>query len=76
MASASIMTEVMANKPVSEAQALLREVLEGLSTPGAAGGYAASEERLALAETVQRFPARLGCASLPWETLGRALTRG
>ena len=75
MASASMMTEMVAGKAVPHARAVLREMLELLNAADAAASDGMSEERLALVDTVRRFPARLGCATLPWTTLGRALKK-
>ena len=75
MASASIMTQMVAGRRLSEAHAVLRQVIELLHAPAAAAYGDLDEERLALIETVQRFPARVGCATLAWTTLDRALKR-
>jgi nitrogen fixation NifU-like protein len=58
---------------VEAAVALVREIVDMLNGPGDADSHATSAERLALLDTVRRFPARLKCAMLPWLTLRAAL---
>jgi nitrogen fixation NifU-like protein len=73
MASASMMTEMLKGKPVADAREAVREMLAILEDRAseATGPYA--DERLALLETVRRFPTRTQCAALPWATVERAL---
>lgn len=76
MASASIMTEMLQGTSVADARRSVREMLAMLEqgAPEACGPYA--DERLALFDTVRRFPSRVQCASLPWSTAERALGGG
>jgi nitrogen fixation NifU-like protein len=73
MASASIMTESMRGKCTADARALLAEfvgMLNGVASPPP--GSTDSPQRAILA-TVQEFPVRTRCATLPWVTLEAAL---
>jgi nitrogen fixation NifU-like protein len=72
MASASVMTEMVKGGTVMEASRLLREMMTMLQGAGDASG-AKTPERLALLDTIRRFPARTRCALLPWATLEAAL---
>jgi nitrogen fixation NifU-like protein len=74
-ASASIMTESVKGKPVTEAEALFDRFHE-LVTRGP--GEAASDaglDKLAVFSGVSEFPMRVKCATLSWHTL-RAALRG
>ena len=73
MASASLMTEMVNGSGVADASSLIRDIVGMLNAAGEAGGEGMSPERLALLDTVRRFPARLKCAMLPWVTLQAAL---
>jgi nitrogen fixation NifU-like protein len=73
MASASFMTEMVKGSGVEAASALVREIVDMLNGAGDAESHATSPERLALLDTVRRFPARVKCAVLPWITLDAAL---
>ena len=73
MASASIMTALVHDKALAQAQALLRETVELLRAADAATVERLDPERRALVDTVRRFPARVTCATMPWTTLERAL---
>jgi nitrogen fixation NifU-like protein len=73
MASASIMTELVKGVPEERARSLVREFEDLLTRDGSVDATALSEGRLALLDTVRRYPARAGCALLPWKTLEGAL---
>jgi nitrogen fixation NifU-like protein len=78
MASASLMTEILRGKSVSEADRLF-EVLHGLCTeeafdPASAGNVDADAlERLQVLAGVRGFPVRVKCATLAWHTMKAAL---
>jgi nitrogen fixation protein NifU and related proteins len=73
MASASVMTQMVKSCSLEAASALVQEVVDTLNGGGSAGSRAMSAERLALLDTIRRFPARLKCAMLPWVTLRAVL---
>jgi nitrogen fixation protein NifU and related proteins len=73
MASASIMTELVKGARTEEAGALIREFVTLLTVAANGAGSLMTPERLAMLETVRRFPSRARCAVLPWATLERAL---
>lgn len=75
MASASIMTELVNGSRVDEAKALLRDVVTMLTSVGQSPSDPGNTGRLAILETVKKFPARTRCAALPWATLEAALQR-
>ena len=68
-ASASIMTEELYGKTVAEARAVQKEV-EGLL--GAGEELDSSDRELVALQGVRKFPSRIKCATLPWETLMKA----
>jgi len=74
MASASAMTELIKGETVADARRELRDFVTALRSPGEAAAHALSAEKLALIDTVRRFPARVRCAMLPWVTLEGALS--
>jgi nitrogen fixation NifU-like protein len=74
MASASMMTEALQGARVEDAIRHARELVTILES-GAEPAGSEPVERLALMETVKRFPARARCAVLPWRTLADALER-
>lgn len=73
MASASIMTEMVKGRLAHDAKALLRDFVAMINTRTASATQPMSAERLAMLETIKRFPARTRCAALPWMTLQGAL---
>ena len=77
MASASILTEKVKGASVDEARAAARgfvDMIENAATgPEVPPEAARDVERLAVLETVRRFPARKRCAVLAWRTLAEAL---
>jgi nitrogen fixation NifU-like protein len=76
MASASIMTELVKGIPEEEARALVREFEDLLTHDRSIDGAVLTEDRLAVLDTVRRYPARVRCALLPWKTLEGALISG
>ncbi|TWB21820.1 nitrogen fixation NifU-like protein [Nitrospirillum amazonense] len=82
-ASASLMTEVVLNKTLAEAEALFGH-FHGTVTGGAASGTAgglpdalAEEgERLQPLTGVKAYPTRVKCATLAWHTLEAAVKGG
>jgi nitrogen fixation protein NifU and related proteins len=71
MASASIMTEAVAGRPLEQVKALHEAVVTALDD---------GEDRLgdwegarAIVEAVRAYPSRRRCALLPWATLAAAL---
>jgi nitrogen fixation NifU-like protein len=74
MASASIMTETVQGKSVEDAKRVLADVVSMLGTRAASSLQPMTPERLALLETVTKYPARERCAALAWTTLQDALT--
>jgi len=74
MASASIMTEMVIGKSKADARDLVRDFKSLVAQPDAAFDLLDSSQWRALAETLRRFPARVQCASLPWNTLERVLS--
>jgi len=76
-ASASLMTEALKGKTVSEARALF-DVFHHLVTEGEAAGAAgigadAEIDKLAVFSGVRAYPMRVKCATLAWHTLKSAL---
>jgi nitrogen fixation NifU-like protein len=76
MASASAMTELVKGVTVADARRELRDFLAVLKSPAEAPSPALGAEKLALIDTVRKFPARVRCAMLPWVTLEGALSGG
>ena len=70
-ASASIMMEALQGQSISEADAI-REELERLLTSDSCVTTDCDSEMAALSG-VRKFPARIKCAILPWDTLVNAL---
>jgi nitrogen fixation NifU-like protein len=73
MASASIMTELVKGVRTRDARALTQEFVTLLTFAANGSGTLMTPERLAMLETVRRYPSRGRCAVLPWATLERAL---
>ena len=71
-ASASIMTEMVRGKSVSEARVLIAEFVELVT------GVREIDEMMEVAALagVRQFPSRIKCATLAWHTLESALTSG
>jgi nitrogen fixation NifU-like protein len=78
-ASASLMTEILKDKTLAEADALFKgfhaKVTGGaaLATPEALGD---DMERLEPLTGVKSYPARVKCATLPWHAFEAALKNG
>ena len=70
-ASASIMMEALQGQSISEADAI-REEVERLLTSDSCVTTDCDSEMAALSG-VRKFPARIKCAILPWDTLVNAL---
>ncbi len=71
MASASIMTELVAGKSVSEARHIAADLLESFSEEHPE--HDAHYGRAAVLGIVREFPSRRNCASLAWVALNAAL---
>ena len=72
MASASMLTETIAGWTAAEARRHARFMIDLLGGRAVPDGQ--QDARVAaLLETVREFPARAGCAALPWTTLEAAL---
>jgi len=72
MASASVMTEAIAGRTVSEARSLYRHferLLKDPGTPEQPGDHG----QLAVLGLIREFPSRVNCALLGWKTLDAAL---
>ena len=73
-ASASMMTEAIAGRSVDEVHSLLKEFRAMMA------GEAEPDEEvfgdLVALEGVRKYPARIKCAVLSWDTLGQALEAG
>jgi nitrogen fixation NifU-like protein len=73
MASASVMTQMVKESAVEEAVHTIREIVDMLNGAREVSSQEIGAERLALLDTVRRFPTRIRCAVLPWVTLEAAL---
>ena len=71
-ASASLMTEDLGKRPLEQAKKRAHEILEFLGLEGDADPFESHGELGALI-AVRRYPARLKCATLPWQTFLAAL---
>ena len=71
MASASIMTELVAGKTVAEAKHIAADLLESFTE--AHPEHDAHYGRAAVLGIVREFPSRRNCASLAWVALSAAL---
>lgn len=74
-ASASVMTETLLGKTVSQARELLHdfEMLIGGSETLPANGMGIERERLRAFTRVSEYPARIGCARVAWQGMLRAI---
>jgi len=72
-ASASLMTEALKGKPVSEAEALFREVHTLLTAEKQAGKPTEFLGKLTVLTGVKKYPMRVKCATLAWHTMRAAL---
>ena len=73
MASASIMTEIVLGKRVSEARERLRALINAVTAGADPDAQTNDPAQYALLKTIQDFPTRARCAALPWATLEGAL---
>lgn len=73
MASASIMTDLIKGRDAGESRNLLRGFMALLDGRAEPGWGAFPREQQAIYKTARKFPARRGCAALPWATLEAAL---
>lgn len=71
-ASASLMTDAVKGKTVQEAEQMLEQFRQ-MVTSDSEGPVEASLGKLTVFCGVREFPARVKCASLPWHTLHAAL---
>jgi nitrogen fixation NifU-like protein len=69
VASASLMTEALIGKPVTDAERLF-DAVHGLLT---GANDTALEGKLAVLTGVKEYPSRVKCATLAWHTLAGAL---
>ncbi|HEV8645009.1 MAG TPA: SUF system NifU family Fe-S cluster assembly protein [Burkholderiales bacterium] len=73
MASASVMTEAITGRTVSEARSLYRHFERLLKEPVAPKDHAGDHGQLAVLALIREFPSRVNCALLGWQTLDAAL---
>jgi nitrogen fixation NifU-like protein len=73
MASASVMTELVRDRTLGEAGALVDEFERLVFGPHAAERAQLETDRLAILSVVRASPSRANCAALAWHTLGAAL---
>ncbi len=73
-ASASLMTEAIANHTVPEAIALFEKFQRAMTIETAAGAEPEDIGKLAVLAGVREFPMRVKCATLAWHTLKSALS--
>jgi nitrogen fixation NifU-like protein len=71
-ASSSIMTDSLRNKSLQEVEELSGLIRKLLSTDFDGGVDLSTNRELAALASVRKFPARIKCALLPWETLMNA----
>ncbi|MBM2813771.1 MAG: NifU-like protein [Ignavibacteria bacterium] len=72
-ASASVMTTILKNKTITEAQELFKSFQEAVTSDTETLIDEINLGKLAVFCGVREFPARVKCASLPWHTLINAL---
>jgi len=72
-ASASLMTEALKGRPVSEAEDLFQEVRTLLTAEKQAGKPTEFLGKLTVLTGVKEFPMRVKCATLAWHTMRAAL---
>jgi len=73
MASASVMTEAITGRTVSEARSLYRHFERLLTEPAATEDQPGDYGQLAVLALIREFPSRVDCALLAWKTLDAAL---
>lgn len=72
-ASASLMTESLKGKSIAEARALFKRFHAMLIGESSGNEYASGMGKLDAFSGVNRFPARVKCATLAWHTVKAAL---
>jgi len=72
-ASGSIMTAMVAGKPISEVEKILADALELLTGKDEPVVDLSAHGDLAALVGVRKFPARIKCATLAWHALAAAL---
>lgn len=75
MASASIMTEWLRGRTVSDALAIRAAFLAALKDESASTGDDAHPDHRAVLDVVHNAPAREGCAKLAWDAMEQALAQ-
>ena len=73
MASASVMTEAVTGRTVSEARSLYRHFEHLLRDPAGTAEQPGDHAQLAVLGLIREFPSRVNCALLGWKTLNAAL---
>ncbi|MGQ0579139.1 MAG: Fe-S cluster assembly sulfur transfer protein SufU [Betaproteobacteria bacterium] len=73
MASASVMTEAITGRTVSEARMLYRHFERLLKDPAGTPDQPGNHDQLAVLALIREFPSRVNCALLGWQTLEAAL---
>jgi nitrogen fixation NifU-like protein len=73
MASASVMTEAITGRTVSEARSLYRHFERLLKNPAGTPDQPGDHGQLAVLALIREFPSRVNCALLGWQTLDAAL---
>ena len=73
MASASVMTETITGRTVSEARSLYRHFERLLTDPAGTAEQSGDNGQLAVLGLIREFPSRVNCALLGWKTLDAAL---
>jgi len=73
MASASVMTETITGRTVSEARSLYRHFERLLKDPAGIPELPDDHGQLAVLGLIREFPSRVNCALLGWKTLDAAL---
>lgn len=73
MASASVMTEAITGRTVSEARSLYRHFERLLNDPAGTPVRPGDHGQLAVLTLIREFPSRVNCALLGWHTLDAAL---
>lgn len=73
-ASASLMTEALKGKTVTEAEAIFKKFHEMVTAPMDQKLDTASLNKLSVFAGVREFPVRVKCATLAWHTLHNAVS--
>lgn len=73
MASASLMSEILAGKTLNQAEALFASFHQLLTSEATTPDQLHDLEKLAVFAGVKAYPARVKCATLAWHTLQAAL---